>query len=206
MKFLFLLWIAMEASLTLPSGQPLPGAYFTPLAPFPGCNVFGSSLAIHFIGNLSFVKYIRTHTREDCFSYIRRESKLIGLSIISAPILSILPTVGVIVLLSLLQVWTNLETHWLHTWLLVTCLVYNLLQGARSAKNGTPSKQSAISEVLGASGKRESDSGCPYRGQGCSGTATSRRLDWLPETPGQELLDHHRRPPQAPVPVRVIDV
>jgi hypothetical protein len=59
---------------------------------------------------------------------MRRESRLVGLSIISAPIISILPTVAAIVLLSFLQVWTNLETHWLHTWLFVTCLVYILLR------------------------------------------------------------------------------
>src|ERR1700730_17519900 len=34
-------------------------------------------------------------------------------------------TVAAILLLSVLQIWTNLETHWLHTLLFVACVVYN---------------------------------------------------------------------------------
>ena len=33
--------------------------------------------------------------------------------------------IAAIVLLSLVQVWTNLETHWLHTLLFVACVVYS---------------------------------------------------------------------------------
>jgi hypothetical protein len=93
-------------------------------------------LAIRFFGNLSFATYISTHTKEDCFSYLRREATLVGLSAIFAPIIATVPTVAAIVLLSLLQVWTHLETHWLHTWLLVTCLVYHLLRGREMRRMG----------------------------------------------------------------------
>ena len=68
--------------------------------------------------------------KRDCFSYVRIESMLVGLSIVHAVIISILPTIAAIVLLSLLEVWTHLETHWLHTWLFVACVVYNLSRGS----------------------------------------------------------------------------
>jgi hypothetical protein len=134
MKFLFLLWIAMVGIFDASIWATAAWCVLYSLSNVSWLQCFWMSLAIHFIGNLSFVKKIRTQTREDCFSSIRRESKLIGLAIISAPILSILPTVGAIILLSLLQAWTNLETHWLHTWLLVTCLVYNLCRVRKARK------------------------------------------------------------------------
>jgi hypothetical protein len=134
MKFLFLLWIAMEGIFDASVWATAGWCVLYSFSSVSWLQCFWMSLAIHLIGSLSSVKYLRTHNREDCFSYIRRESKLIGLSIISAPILSILPTVGVIVLLSLIQVWTKLETHWLHAWLLVTCLVYNLCRVREARK------------------------------------------------------------------------
>ena len=89
---------------------------------------FAISIAIHLIWNWPFVEYTRIHTKEDCLIYMRRESMLVGFAIMLAPILSIIPTIAAIVLLSMLEVWTHLETHWLHTWLFVACVVYNLVR------------------------------------------------------------------------------
>src|ERR1700722_5103407 len=100
MKFLFLLWIAMVGIF---DASILATAIWCVLYSFSTVSwlqCFWISLAIRFIGSLSFLKYIRTHTGDDCFSYFRREWKLIALFIISAPILSILPTIGAILLLS----------------------------------------------------------------------------------------------------------
>jgi hypothetical protein len=134
MKFLFLLWIAIRGILDVSIGATAAWCALYSFSTVSWLQCFWVILAIHFVGNLSFAKLIRIQTREDCFSYIRRESMLVGLSIISAPILSILPTVAVIVLLSLLQVWTKLETHWLHTWLLLTCLAYTFLRVREARK------------------------------------------------------------------------
>lgn len=129
MKFLFLLWItfrgAFDASVWATAVWCLLYSFTNVL----WLQCFWIFLAIHFIGNLRFWKYINTHTRQDCFSYMRLESMLIGLSLLYTPIIAILPIVAAIVLLSLLQAWTNLETHWLHTCLFVTCVVFNLLRG-----------------------------------------------------------------------------
>jgi hypothetical protein len=134
MKFLFLLWIAIRVILDVSIGATAAWCALYSFSSVSWLQCFWIILAIHFVGNLSFVKIVRIQTREDCFAYIRRESVLVGLSIISAPILAILPTVAVIVLLTLLQVWTNLETHWLHTWLMVTCLAYILLRMREARK------------------------------------------------------------------------
>jgi hypothetical protein len=134
MKFLFLFWIAIRGILDVSIGATAAWCALYSFSNVSWLQCFWIILAIHFVGNLSLITIIRTQTREDCFAYIRRESMLVGLSIISAPILAILPTVAVIVLLSLLQVWTNLETHWLHTWLLVTCLAYILLRAREARK------------------------------------------------------------------------
>jgi hypothetical protein len=129
MKFLFLLWIAIRGAF---DASVWATAVWCLLYSFTGVRwpqCFWIFLAIHFIGNLRFWKYTSTHTREDCFSYMRLESILFGLSIMYTPVISILPIVGAILLLSLLQAWTNLETHWLHTCLFVSCVVFNLLRG-----------------------------------------------------------------------------
>jgi hypothetical protein len=144
MKFLFLFWIAIRGILDVSIGATAAWCAIYSFSSISWLQCFWIILAIHFVGNLSFVKTVRTQTREDCFPYIRREAMLVGLSIISAPILAILPTVAVIVLLSLLQVWTNLETHWLHTWLLVTCLVYHLLRGREMRRMGLHPKSQPL--------------------------------------------------------------
>jgi hypothetical protein len=129
MKFLFLLWITIRGTFDASVWATAVWCLLYSFTNVLWLQCFGIFLAIHFIWNLSFLKYISTHTRQDCFSYLRLELVLFGLSILYAPIISILPTVGAIVLLSFLQTWTNLETHWLHTFLFVTCVVYNLLRG-----------------------------------------------------------------------------
>ena len=91
-------------------------------------------LAIHFIWDLSLVKYVRTHTRQDCFLYLRLESISVVFSVLHGLILSLLPTIAVIVLLSLTEVYTGLETHWLHSWLLVACVVYVLSRGSEKRR------------------------------------------------------------------------
>jgi hypothetical protein len=61
---------------------------------------------------------------------MRLELLSVGVAIITALPTSTIPTAAAIVLLSLLEVWTHLETHWLHTWLFVACVVYILARGS----------------------------------------------------------------------------
>jgi hypothetical protein len=128
-KFLFLLWIIIrgtfDAAVSATAGWCI--LYSVTKVLWPQC--FWVFLAIHFIWDLSLVKYVRTHTRQDCFLYLRLESISVVLSILHGLILSLLPTIAVIVFLSLTEVYTGLETHWLHTWLLVACVVYVLSRG-----------------------------------------------------------------------------
>jgi hypothetical protein len=127
MKFLFLIWITIRATLDACVWATAVWCLLYSFTNVLWLQWFWIFLAIHFLGNLSFGKYISTHTRQDCGSYIRLESKLVGLSILSAPVIAVIPAAAAILLLSFLQVWTNLETHWLHTFLFVTCLVDILL-------------------------------------------------------------------------------
>jgi hypothetical protein len=137
MKFLFYFNYNSRLALRLQSGQPRCGVSFTPLLTF-WAEWFWVFIPIHLIWNLSCVEYVRTHTKRDCLFYMRQESMLVGLSIIHAIIISILPTIAAIVLLSLLEVWTKLETHWLHTWLFVACVVYNLSRGSGKRRMAVP--------------------------------------------------------------------
>jgi hypothetical protein len=164
---------------------------------------FWISLAIRFIGSLSFLKYIRTHTGEDCFSYIRREWKMIALFIISAPILSILPTIGAILLLSFLQVWTNLETHWLHTWLLVTCLVYNLCRVCDARKMALQANNQLF-QRSGSIWKTKSDPGARIGAKDEVGQPDHEdRPGW--QSPAK-VAGTSRKAARGPRSVRVIDI
>jgi hypothetical protein len=129
MKILFLFWItirgAFDASVWATAVWCLLYSFTNVL--WPQC--FWAFLAIHFLGNLPLVKYVSRHTSQDCFAYIFLEARSIVLSILQTPIIAVLPAVAAIVLLTFLQAWTNLETHWLHTCLFVFCLVYILLRG-----------------------------------------------------------------------------
>jgi len=80
------------------------------------------------------MKYGSTHTKQDCLFYMRRELMSVGVALILALPTSIIPTVAAILLLSLLELWTNLQTHWLHTWLCVTCILYILARGREKKK------------------------------------------------------------------------
>jgi hypothetical protein len=204
MKFLFLLWIAMvgifDASIWATAAWC--GLYSFITVSWLQC--FWISLAIGSIGSLSFLKYITTHTREDCSSYIRRESKLIFLSVISAPILSILPTAGAILLLRLIQVWTNLETHWLHSWLLVTCLVYNLCR-VREARKMARQANHQLFQRSRSIWKMRSDPGARI------GTKDEVEQPYREDRPGwrkssAKVAGPSRKVARGPHSVRVIDV
>jgi hypothetical protein len=204
MKFQFLLWIAMVGIVDASIWATAAWCVLYSFSTVSWLQCFWISLVIRFIGSLSFVKYIRTHTREDCFSSIRRESKLICLSIISAPILSILPTVGAIILLSLLQVWTNLETHWLHAWLLVTCLVYVLCR-VREARKMARQADSQLFQRSGSIGKLRSDQGARIGPKDAVGQP--HREDWPDsQKSSAKVAGQSRKAARRPRSVRVIDV
>src|SRR5580704_2585916 len=134
MRILFLLWITIRGTF---EASVWATAVWCSLYSFTNIlwlQCFWVFMPIHFIWNISFVAYVRTHTKQDCLFYMRQESMLVGLSIIHAIIISILPTIAAIVLLSLLEVWTKLETHWLHTWLFVACVVYHLSRRSRKRR------------------------------------------------------------------------
>jgi hypothetical protein len=128
MKFLFILWITIRAifnaSIWATSAWCL--LYLFINASWWQC--FWIFLAIQIIGDLSLFRYIRNHNRQECFSYLRLDSILVGLSILYAPIIAIVPTIIAVLVLTFLQAWTNMTVHWLHTWLFVSCAVYNLLR------------------------------------------------------------------------------
>ena len=138
MKFLFLLWITIRGTFEASVWATAVWCILYSFTNILWLQCFWVFIPIHFIWNMSFVEYVRTHTKQDCLFYMRQESMLVGLSIIHAIIISILPTIAAIVLLSLLEVWTNLETHWLHTWLFVACVVYNLSRGSGKRTMAVP--------------------------------------------------------------------
>jgi hypothetical protein len=128
-KFFFLLWIIIRSTFDAAVSATAAWCilYAFPKVLWPQC--FWAFLAIHFIWDLSLVKYVRTHTRQDCFLYLRLESISVVLSTFYGLVLSLLPAIAVIVFLSLMEVYTGLKTHWLHTWLLVACVIYVLSRG-----------------------------------------------------------------------------
>jgi hypothetical protein len=128
MKFLFLLWFSIGCAVDAAVRATAVWCLLYSFTNILWLQCFWIFLAIQLIWSRSFVSYISNHTSEDCLFYMRREARLLSLSVLYAPLLSILPTVATILLLSFLQAWTNLETHWLHTWLLLTAVVYILLR------------------------------------------------------------------------------
>jgi len=133
MKFVFLFWVTfwgvIDASIWVTALWCLLG-YFNVL----WLQCFWVFIPIHFVRNISVMKYVGTHTKQDCLFYMRRESMSIGVALILALATSIIPTVAVILLLSLSELWTNLQTHWLHTWLCVTCILYIFARGSEKRK------------------------------------------------------------------------
>jgi hypothetical protein len=128
-KILFLLWIIIRGTFDAAVSATAMWCILYSITKVIWSQCFWVLLAIHFIWDLSLVNYARTHTKQDCFLYLRLELISVVFSILHALILSLLPTIAVIVLLSLTEVYTGLETHWLHTWLLVACVVYVLSRG-----------------------------------------------------------------------------
>src|ERR1700722_6096484 len=79
-KFLFLLWIIIRGSFDAAVSATAAWCIlysFTKVL-WPEC--FWVCLAIHFIWDLSLVKYVRTHTSQDCFIYLRLDSISVVLS------------------------------------------------------------------------------------------------------------------------------
>jgi hypothetical protein len=125
MKLLFLLWITIRGAFDAAVQATAVWCILCYFSNVLWLQCFGLFLAIQFLSNIRLVNYIKTHTKQDCLIYVRLESALVGLSIIHGLVLAPLLTVAAIVLLSLIQLWTNLETHWLHTLLFVACGIYN---------------------------------------------------------------------------------
>jgi hypothetical protein len=124
MKFLFLLWITIRGTFDASVWATAAWCILCYFSNVLWLQCFGMFMTIHFVSNMHLVNYINTHTKQNCLIYMRIESVLVGLSIALGLILSPLLTVGAIALLSVLQVWTSLETHWLHTLLFVACVIY----------------------------------------------------------------------------------
>jgi hypothetical protein len=151
MKFLFLLWITIRSTFDASVWATAVWCILYSFTNVLWWQCFWIFLAIHFLSNRSFVKYVSTHAKRDCLSYMRIESMLVGFAIIHALILAIIPTVAAIVFLSLLEVWTNLETHWLHTWLFVACVVYILSRASGKRRMARPPAVSreSVCDLLG---------------------------------------------------------
>ena len=132
MNFVFLLWVTfwgvVDAAIWATAVWCLLG-YFNVL----WLQCFWVFIPIHFVWNISVMKYGSTHTKQDCLSYMRRELMSVVALILALPT-SIIPTVAAILLLSLLELWTNLQTHWLHTLLCVTCIFYILARDREKKK------------------------------------------------------------------------
>jgi hypothetical protein len=204
MKFLFLLWIAMAGIFDASAWATAAWCLLYLFINVSWRQCFWITLAIHLVGSLFFVKYIEAQTREGCLSYIRRKSKLLVLYIASAPILSILPTVAAIGLLSLLEFWTQLETHWLHTWLLVTCLVFILLR-ASEARKVVLKVNSQLLQRPGSIWKLRSDSGARIAAN--VAVEQSHGEGWLDSRkPSGKFARSARQATNGPRIVRVIDV
>ena len=130
MKFVFLFWVAfwsvIDASVWATAWWCLLG-YFKIL----WFQCFWVFMLVHLVWNIPAMKYGVIRTNEDCLLYMRRESMSIGVALILALGTSIIPTAAAILLLSILELWTKLQTHWLHTWLCVTVHSTSPLKPAR---------------------------------------------------------------------------
>jgi hypothetical protein len=125
MKFLFLFWILIRGVFDAAVWGTAVWCILCYFSNVLWLQCLGIFVAIQIIASMPLVGYLQNHTQRECLLYMRVESALVGLSILHGLILAPLLTVAAIVLLSVLQIWTNLETHWLHTLLFVACVVYN---------------------------------------------------------------------------------
>lgn len=106
-------------------------------------------MLVHLVWNIPAMKYGGTRTNEDCLLYIRRESMSIGVALILALATSIIPTAAAILLLSLLELWTNLQTHWLHTWLCVTCALYIAVKASQKKRMARYTRARTAQDAVG---------------------------------------------------------
>jgi hypothetical protein len=159
MKFLFLFWIIIRGAFDAAVWATAVWCILCYFSNVLWLQCLGIFVAIHFIASMPLVGYLQNHTKRECLLYMRVESALVGLSILHGLILAPLLTVAAIVLLSVLQVWTNLETHWLHTLLFVACVVYNcsrtrgrrrlaLLANTRSDQDQRPAGRGRMARVI----------------------------------------------------------
>ena len=148
MKFLFLLWVAfwsvIDASIWATASWCLLG-YFK----IHWFQCFWVFMLVHLVCSIPAIKYGIIRTNEDCLLYMRRESTSIGVALVLALPTSIIPTVAVILLLSLLELWTNLETHWLHTWLCVTCMLFIAAKASQKRRITTYTRTRMEQDVAG---------------------------------------------------------
>jgi hypothetical protein len=146
MKFVFLLWVAfwsaIDASIWATASWCLLG-YFEIL----WFQCFWVFMLLHLVWHIPAMKYGISRTNEDCLLYMRRESTSIGVALILALPSSIIPTAAAILLLSLLELWTNLETHWLHTWLCVTCVLYIAIKAGQKKRITTRTRTRTVQDV-----------------------------------------------------------
>ena len=104
-------------------------------------------MLVHLVRNIPAMKYGIIRTNEDRLLYMRRESMSIGVALILALPTSIIPTVAAILLLSLLELWTDLQTHWMHTWLCVTCVMYIAAKASQKKKMTTYTKTRTLQDA-----------------------------------------------------------
>src|SRR5258705_2696458 len=132
-KFLFLLWVAfwsvIDASIWATASWCLLG-YFKIL----WFQCFWVFMLVHLVWNIPAMKYGSTRTSEDCLLYMRRESMSMGVALFLALATSLIHTAAAILLLTLSQHWTNLQTHWLHTWLRVTYARHNAAKARHESR------------------------------------------------------------------------
>jgi hypothetical protein len=121
-RFVFLLWVAfwsvIDASIWATASWCVLG-YFNIL----WFQCFWVFMLIHLVRSIPAIKYGSAQTNEGCLLYMRRESTLIGAALILALGTSIIPTAAAILLLSILQLWTNPNSLAAH---LALCHLYSL--------------------------------------------------------------------------------
>jgi len=124
MKFVFAVWITISGVF---DASVWATAVWCILGYFTNANWlqwFGILIPIRFIWNMSSAKSVNTHAKQDYLFWMRLELLSAGIASFFALTTSIIPAIPAIALLSLLEVWTNLKTHWFHTWLFIACAVY----------------------------------------------------------------------------------
>jgi hypothetical protein len=148
MKFVFMLWVAfwsvIDASIWATASWCLLG-YFEIL----WFQCFWIFMLVHFFWNIPAIKYGSTRTNEDCLLDMRRELMSTGAALILALATSIIPTAAAILLLGVLELWTNLQTHWLHTWLCVTCALYIAVKAREKKRLTTYTRARTVQNVVG---------------------------------------------------------